>query len=159
MSTKQFKFALLSKVKDTVTGFSGVVMAATNYLTGCDRYSVQPTELKDGRPQDPYAIEEWRLELVDLPPKGEAAEFLYENGTQIKDALTGIEGVVVARTTYPSADQRYSIIPRGEKALDDRQKWITIDETQVLPKKATPVALQQPVKSPGGPSRYDAPRR
>jgi hypothetical protein len=159
MSTKQFKFALLSKVKDTVTGFSGVVMSATNYLTGCDRYSVQPTELKDGRPQDPYAIEEWRLELVDLLPKGEAAEFLYANGTQIKDALTGIEGVVVARTTYPSADQRYSIIPRGEKALDDRQKWITIDETQVLPKKATPVALKQPVKSPGGPSRYDAPRR
>ena len=35
------------KVKDVITGFSGVVIAKTEYLNGCISYCLQPTELKD----------------------------------------------------------------------------------------------------------------
>jgi hypothetical protein len=40
--------------KDKVTGFKGVAMALTEYLSGCDRVSLQPPMDKDGK------IPEWQ---------------------------------------------------------------------------------------------------
>ncbi len=45
---RTFKIALGTKVKDKVTGFKGVVVARTEWLFGCLRYTVQPQKLKDG---------------------------------------------------------------------------------------------------------------
>lgn len=46
-----FAFANGQKLKDKVTGFTGVVMCRTDYLTGCARYGLLTTKLKDGKPQ------------------------------------------------------------------------------------------------------------
>ncbi|MCK5613697.1 hypothetical protein KAR91_68165 [Candidatus Pacearchaeota archaeon] len=35
------------KVKDKVTGVSGIVTGHCKYLTGCDQYLVQPVDRKD----------------------------------------------------------------------------------------------------------------
>jgi hypothetical protein len=40
------------KVKDRVTGLTGIVIARTDWLNGCIRMTVQPQELKDGKPVD-----------------------------------------------------------------------------------------------------------
>lgn len=40
------------KVKDNVTGFSGIVVAITKWLHGCDRIVVQPAVGKDGKVPD-----------------------------------------------------------------------------------------------------------
>jgi len=47
-----FKFELGQKVKDLFTGFTGAVLARTEYLTGCVQYGVLPCKLKKngGRP-------------------------------------------------------------------------------------------------------------
>lgn len=47
---RTFKIALGTKVKDKVTGLRGVVVARTEWLFGCLRYTVQPQKLKDGSP-------------------------------------------------------------------------------------------------------------
>lgn len=50
--------------KDTITGFTGVVIAETKWLHGCVRMTLQPTEMKDGKPIDTMSFDEPQLELV-----------------------------------------------------------------------------------------------
>ncbi len=59
-----FKFSVGDKLKDKITGFSGVVMARTEWLNGCVRYQLQPTELKAGKMQDEAVFDEGQLVLV-----------------------------------------------------------------------------------------------
>jgi hypothetical protein len=50
--------------RDTITGFTGVVIARHQYLHGCRRFSLQPQEMKDGKPIEPQSFDEPQLELV-----------------------------------------------------------------------------------------------
>ena len=58
------KIQLGDNVKDTVTGFKGVVTAIIQYLTGCDQASVCPKLDKEGMPQDAYNFDVTRLEIT-----------------------------------------------------------------------------------------------
>jgi len=50
------------KVKDTITGFSGICTAEVTYLTGCVQYEVTPPKKADGTLINPPWIDESRLE-------------------------------------------------------------------------------------------------
>lgn len=39
-----FKHELGNKAKDKITGFSGILTARIEFLTGCNRYCIQPPE-------------------------------------------------------------------------------------------------------------------
>lgn len=43
------------KVKDKITGFSGIVTGVCSYITGCDQYLVAPKVNKDGT----YVKSQW----------------------------------------------------------------------------------------------------
>jgi hypothetical protein len=60
----EFEFALGDKVKDIITGFEGIVTARHQWLNNCNTYSVRPTVLKDGAPQDACGFDEPQLSLV-----------------------------------------------------------------------------------------------
>lgn len=64
MDTVEFKFELGATLRDVISGFTGVVMARTEYFTGCDHYGLCPRELKDGKPVDWQWIDATQLELV-----------------------------------------------------------------------------------------------
>lgn len=51
-------------VKDTVTDFTGTVVSRHEYLNGCVRLSVQPRELKDGKPIESQGFDIEQLQLV-----------------------------------------------------------------------------------------------
>jgi hypothetical protein len=53
------------KVKDVVTGLTGIAVAKTHYLQGCTRIGVQPQELKDGKPVEASWFDEPQLEVVE----------------------------------------------------------------------------------------------
>ncbi len=57
-------FKMRDEVKDIVTGFSGIVVAKTEWLNGCVRIGLQNAILKDGLPMDVQWIDEEQLELV-----------------------------------------------------------------------------------------------
>lgn len=62
---EQFKYELGSTVKDQITNFEGVVVARTQYMTGCNRYAVQPRALdRDGKPIDWHNFDENQLVQV-----------------------------------------------------------------------------------------------
>lgn len=52
------------RVRDPVTGFSGIAVCITTYLHGCIRIGVQPEKPVDGRIVDPQYLDQVQLELV-----------------------------------------------------------------------------------------------
>jgi hypothetical protein len=61
---ENFKHELGKRAKDKITGFEGILMARCQYLTGCSRYCIQPTELKDSRPVDSMYFDEDMIEII-----------------------------------------------------------------------------------------------
>jgi len=59
-----FKFNLGDIVKDTITGFEGVVTLRSQWLNNCNTYGVQPQELKDGIPQERQHFDQPQLKLI-----------------------------------------------------------------------------------------------
>ena len=53
------------KVKDKITGFTGVVVGKTEWLYGCVRCGVSSKELHNGSPIDTQWFDEESLELVE----------------------------------------------------------------------------------------------
>ena len=51
-------------VKDSVTGFTGIVVARTEWLHGCVRMSVQPQKLVDGKIVDTATFDVPQLILL-----------------------------------------------------------------------------------------------
>jgi hypothetical protein len=51
--------------KDSITGFQGVVVCLSQWLHGCRRITLQPKELKDGKPIEPGCFDEPQLVLVE----------------------------------------------------------------------------------------------
>ena len=61
----EYKFKLGSKVKDTVSGYTGILNARSENLNGCIRYSVQAPVDKDMKMPEGYWFDEVSLELIE----------------------------------------------------------------------------------------------
>ena len=73
---------MYDKVKDKVTGFSGVILARCEYATGCSHYGVCPERLtKEGKSPEWEYIDESRLVLL--------GKFQPFKGTNPKDPSPG----------------------------------------------------------------------
>ena len=57
--------------KDSITGYSGVVVAITEWLNGCQRITIQTRELKDGKPVESVTFDAEQIEVVE--PKAQPA--------------------------------------------------------------------------------------
>ncbi len=53
-----------SKVRDQISGFTGIATGRATYLFGCVRVLVEPQELKDGKPIESQWIDEQRLKVL-----------------------------------------------------------------------------------------------
>lgn len=51
-------------LRDQITGLQGVAICRTEWLHGCIRWTLQPRELKDGKPVDSCTFDQEQLELV-----------------------------------------------------------------------------------------------
>lgn len=51
-------------VRDKITGFTGVAIGRTKWIHGCERITIQPQELKEGKPIDSHTFDLPQLELV-----------------------------------------------------------------------------------------------
>lgn len=56
------------KVKDNVSGFTGIAIGRTSWLHGCDRITIQPPVDKDGKHMDAATFDEQQVELVKAQP-------------------------------------------------------------------------------------------
>lgn len=69
------KIKLGQKVRDKLTGLEGIAVARTEYLYGCVGISIQPFEVKDGKPAEWVRVDEPQLEVVNkkAAPKAKPA--------------------------------------------------------------------------------------
>lgn len=58
------KVQLGDKCRDTVTGFEGVAIVRSEYISGCARVALQPAVDKDGKIQDTQHFDEPMLAVV-----------------------------------------------------------------------------------------------
>lgn len=77
----QFKLNLGQKVRDRVSGLEGIVIARTEWLYGCRRYTVQPQGVKDGKPQEGSGFDEDALEVL---PEALPASVKNTGGPQVE---------------------------------------------------------------------------
>lgn len=63
-----FRFEMRAVVKDTLTGFEGVVIARIDYLNGTKQCLVQPRILDDGKMLNGKWIDEDRLQHTGDAP-------------------------------------------------------------------------------------------
>ena len=54
------------KVKDVVTGFTGIATSKIEYLNGCIQYCVKPKVRKDGKYPDGEWFDDSQLEVVGM---------------------------------------------------------------------------------------------
>lgn len=59
-----FKFRQGDVVRDKVTGFVGVIVSRTDYISGCNRYFVQPRVGEDNKMIEGCYIDEPALEQL-----------------------------------------------------------------------------------------------
>lgn len=52
------------KVTDSITGFTGIVVAITDWIHGCIRVTVQAQQLEDGKPVPTQCFDEGQLVIV-----------------------------------------------------------------------------------------------
>lgn len=53
-----------SQVRDTVTGFSGIAAARTEWVYGCTRIGIESKKLHEGKPIETQWFDEQRVEIV-----------------------------------------------------------------------------------------------
>jgi hypothetical protein len=64
--TSKANVQLGDEARDTITGFSGVCVARTEWLNGCWRITLQPKSLnKDGKPVDSETFDDFQLEVTN----------------------------------------------------------------------------------------------
>lgn len=51
-------------VRDTISGFEGVAVAATEWLNGCVRILIQPKKLHDGKPVESQTFDVEQLKVL-----------------------------------------------------------------------------------------------
>lgn len=77
-----FKFNLGDVLRDKITGFIGVVMARSDYFTGCRHCALQAQKVnKDGKVPDWEWLDEMRLERVS---GRKAISFVSAPGKKVK---------------------------------------------------------------------------
>ena len=53
-----------SRVRDIYTGLEGIAIGRTEWMYGCNRIGIEPTELHDGKPIAAQWFDEQRIEEV-----------------------------------------------------------------------------------------------
>lgn len=72
MNGRQIKTGDL--VRDTITGFQGIVVCRAEWLNGCVRATVQPKSLHEGKPVETSSFDVEQLEIVQAEsPRAVAA--------------------------------------------------------------------------------------
>lgn len=59
------KIELGDIAEDTITKYRGVVVGFTKHITGCDRFTIQSQDIKDGKIPDAYTFDVTTVILIE----------------------------------------------------------------------------------------------
>lgn len=76
-----------SRVKDSLTGFTGIATGRTEWMFGCARISIEPEELKDGKPIEMAWFDEQRVVVIEDKAIDVSSSSSAESGGPQKDPI------------------------------------------------------------------------
>ena len=76
------------------------------------------------------------------------SNFKFQKGDQLKDLITGFEGICTGRADYITGCNQYSLTTKIDKNSESRNMWV--DENRLKLTKASALSLEIG-KDPGGP--------
>jgi heat shock protein HspQ len=151
---KEATIELGDLAKDELTGFEGIVVGRTAWLTNCDRLVLQPRELdKDGAPQKTAQFDIMHCKLVQkgVVPQGERPWETKDEialGDSVRHDITGFVGVVTARTRWLASADLLLVSPTVLKDGQPQDShWLNPGQLTLV-KKLNPPA---PKEVRGGP--------
>ena len=118
-----FKFNFGDEVEDIITGYRGLVITRSKFITGCDRYYVRPTKLtKEGKFLEGESFDENTLKLVSEKysrsfTKINKPTFTFDTGDEVKNEPSGFKGIITGLHNYHDGSTRYSV--RSSKKIKD----------------------------------------
>ena len=68
MFVRDDSLKLGDKAKDQISGFSGTIVAITEWLNGCRRITIQPSMLHEGKPVDSSTFDAEQIVKVEEGP-------------------------------------------------------------------------------------------
>lgn len=150
-------FDLGDKVKDIITGFTGITVSHLHYLYNQDRWGVVSQDLKDGKPMEPYYLDETSLELIDEKTNliiPNFPELTIQLGDYARDRLSDFQGTVSGLGYWLNGCIRVGIQPKDltKEGIPVDEIWFPMSQMKVI-RKATVESQPQPKKKPGGPMK------
>ena len=136
----KFKFDLKITVKSNISGFKGIIVARSENLHTCNRYSINPVVDKSGKIPQAWWFDEEELVIVNDKNKiSKEPIFKYDMGVKAKSDLTEFKGIITARLDHVNGCNRYFINPvvNKEGELVDGT-WFDEDDIIILEKKKRP---------------------
>jgi hypothetical protein len=85
-----YRFRFDDEVRDTETGFQGIVTGIAIYINGCVKIAVQDIELKDGRPSESIDFPTQQLEFVKKANAEPEEEPVYTGGPMDRKFKSGV---------------------------------------------------------------------
>ena len=148
-----------SKVKDMITGFTGIAIGRTEWLYGCTRIVVESQELKDGKTVKPEWFDEQRVEELTpaaetkIPVSPPRCGIGIQLGNKVKDKITGFSGIAVAKTIWSSGNVTIQVESTNlEKNEPIDAHAFEYDRIELLEEAKPPMSAKSEAKT-GGPQK------
>ena len=72
----------------------------------------------------------------------------FELGDKLRDTVSGLEGVAVARTEYMNGCTQYQVLPKMKKGTTEMPSWHIDEEQLELVKSKTKIRKKKPTGGP-----------
>ncbi|KKQ81507.1 MAG: hypothetical protein UT05_C0015G0016 [Parcubacteria group bacterium GW2011_GWF2_38_76] len=150
------KIELGMKCRDTITGFTGITTIQTEYRNGCLRLVLESADRNsDGEVIPACIFDIQQLEIVDsTKPSIKIVRSSIKMNAEVKDIVTGIEGVVVAISTVLGGLPEIGIQPKKLKTdgAPANPHFFTENRIQIIQDAE---AKEEPKKRTGGPQSLE----
>ena len=137
--------------KDIITGFAGVVIIKTNYLSSVDRLSLQPRDLKEGKVRDSEDFDITQLEVTfkEKVIEAQTTEQKIFLGQNVICEVSGFKGTVFAVANFINGCRRIGVSPGTTKEFKIENNWI--DEGNLIV-NTNESRIKEGEKTTGGPA-------
>jgi hypothetical protein len=146
------------KVKDKVTGFTGIVEHIVHWLHMCPQVCVVPDKLsKEGTIKGGAMIDLPQLEILSAKSVMKIQplpEQRFQFGQKVKDTITGFDGKLIGRAIYLNGCSRVCVQPEYSQKTDVKLVsgiWFPEGQIEAVGKVIQPPKEKTEIKT-GGPS-------
>ena len=121
------------RVKDKITGFTGIVVTIESFLGRCDQAVVQPPIDKEGKVPDAVGIDVSRLEVTSKKQviATEVPEPKYEYGQEVTDNISELKGKIIARAVHISGCVQVALQPKHVEKREKLFQGVWVPESQI----------------------------